>query len=175
MKTKVDECYHSPPFSFDGARWYLEIYPHGETEYGSVGYVGLYLARESDGPSIQLNFSLGLKTSNNETACEQYCTNLFGEEFDIYGCFEFLKRSILVERFSELVPSGHLTCVCRIKHPESPHAESKFYHGSIIVIYHHLSSIIETFECECTYESLGRPLTIEKNYNQEKYSFYIIL
>lgn len=128
LPDQVDELYLSfPLFSFDGARWCLAMYPNGQREEETEGYIDDCLARGSSGPPIQLNFSLALKTSNNEIADETHHIHNFEKQFDNYGWIRFLERSTLLKRKAELAPSDHLTFVCRLKRPVD--AASKFVRG----------------------------------------------
>lgn len=127
LPASVDEWYFSPSFSFEGAQWYLKMYPNGRKKHKSEGFIGVFLCLESSGSSIQVNLSIGLKTSKNKIAEEKHGTHHFEELFNNYGWIKVLKRSELRERKFELAPSGHLTWICRLKHPQTTDAASKFF------------------------------------------------
>lgn len=117
LPAKVDKYYLSPSFSFNGARWRLVMFPNGEKEKKSEGYVGLYLYRESPGPPIELNCSIGRKTPKNRMAQKRENTYNFENQIGAGWC-DFLQRSILLE-WLKRAPPYPLTWVCRLKHPES--------------------------------------------------------
>lgn len=133
LPDRVGDLYFSPSFSFGGERWYLEMYPHGRRNK-SDGYVAVYLCRKSDGPPVQLNYIFALKTSDDELTEQGGSTQIFEMRRDSYGgCF--LRRSRLLRRQSELAPSGHLTFVCRLKHPTFADASSKFFFSFLAIQY----------------------------------------
>lgn len=132
LPARVDVGCFSPSFSFGGERWYLLMFTNGQKLYKSEGHVDVYLRRESRSPVVRMAFSLGLKISDNEVARETDFTHEFDEKLVDYGCHHYLKRSELLGRRSELAPSGHLTFVCRLEHPEPQYTT-----GELFDEYHH--------------------------------------
>lgn len=104
--------YSSPLFSFANESWHLNVCPNGDPKYHAVGYISVYLHREVSGLSIiNLSWSFGLKTFDGKKVHEQHHTGVFSEDGKGYGSPGLLKRSTLLERKSELVPSDILTIV----------------------------------------------------------------
>lgn len=134
LSSEIHQFYDSLEFSFSGACWCLRIYANGRTdslaENGSVvnskGCVNLYLRRVSYGPPINLDYSLGLKTNDEKVNPERHFTYTF-EETEGWGRHGLIRRSKLLERKSELISSGVLTVVCKIKYSKSTNISSKYY------------------------------------------------
>lgn len=105
-------CY-SPTFSFAREAWYLRIWRNGDSEENWPGYVGANLYRDSDGPPINLSWSLAVKTTHGNIDKGCHFTHVF-KKAEGWGIPIFLKRSELSEKKSELVPSDVLTLVCHI-------------------------------------------------------------
>lgn len=82
LPAAVDEWYFSPPFSFGGAQWYLKMYPNGRKKHKSEGFIGVFLCLDSPSSPIQINLSMGLKTSKNTVAEEKCGTHNFEEQFN---------------------------------------------------------------------------------------------
>ena len=118
-----NESYSSPLFSFAGATWLLKMYPNG-TRMGDACII-VFLKRKSSGPPIRLEFSLGLKTSTGRDPIEHY-TYLFEEADEGYGFARCPSQSEILERESELMPSGILTIFCSLSCKELIDDTSKF-------------------------------------------------
>lgn len=135
LPAEVDRVYKGPVFSFAGAFWHLRIYPNGRKKdiakdgaaINSEGFIGLYLFRTSSGPPINLDFYLGLKTLDEKINPVRNFTFNF-EMIQGFGNFKFINRSTLLKRMSELVPSGVLTVVCKIKYPKAADISSKWFY-----------------------------------------------
>lgn len=112
-------------FSFAGHSWCMRIYPNGCEEQKSVGYIGLYLRRNSFGPAIKMNFSLGLKTFDGEKDPEKYCVHTFQKIDEGCGSIKLLSKSELLQRKSDLLPADILTVFCSLMHEKSTENESK--------------------------------------------------
>lgn len=123
-----DIIYKSPSFSFDGATWYLKIYPNGDINDDSFGYVDLELRRKSSGPPYRLEFSLSLKTleGNKEEEWQKTCIFEAANGNQSHGVACFIARSKILERKSELLPSGALTVVCTLRSPKFTEDASKY-------------------------------------------------
>lgn len=123
-----DIIYKSPSFAFDGATWYLKIYPNGDKTDDSVGYVDLELRRKSSDPPYSLEFSLSLKTLEGKKDTEWQDTCIFETENGNQSCgvARFMPRSEILERKSELLPSGALTVVCTLRSPKFTEDASKY-------------------------------------------------
>lgn len=108
--------YTSPLFSFGDESWYLTVYPNGDPNDDTVGYISVYLyTASSDPPFINLSWSFGIKTFDGKKVHEEHHTFVFGEDDTAgYGSEKLLKRCTLLERKSELVPSNILTIVLTI-------------------------------------------------------------
>lgn len=134
LSADVDDFYCSPSFHFVGASWFLKIFPNGQTKASlddlylddnakTNGYIDLYLFYDSPGFPINLEYSLGIKSLNKEI--EEYADNgifrsMGGHSYvKGHGCTNFIKRSKLLERKAELVPSDILSIVCKLKHPNT--------------------------------------------------------
>lgn len=103
-----EKIYVSPSFLIAGESFCLCIYPNEDNS------VEVYLRRKLDGPSINLAWSFGMKTTKGKEDHERKFTCVF-KKAEGYGTPEFLKRSELSEKKSELVPSDVLTIVCHIE------------------------------------------------------------
>lgn len=116
LSTEDVKSYDSPLIEFANESWYLTVYPNGDPEDDTVGYIEVYLFRDFPGlPLINVSWSFGLKTFDGEKVHEQRHTFAFGEDHCIgYGSKKLLKRFTLLERKSELVPSNILTIVLTI-------------------------------------------------------------
>lgn len=125
----------SPLFSFANASWYMRLYPNGITrinladgqETNSIGYIDIHLCRSSPGPPISLEFSLGLKTVDGKFDPARHYTYLFRKTGKL-GSLRFFKRSVLLEMQNEFIPSGVLTLICKMKHPEPAKITSKSFY-----------------------------------------------
>lgn len=124
LPEQVGDGYFSPFFSFGGAWWCFQMYPNGQRN-NSDGYICVYLTRISPGPPIELDYSLGLKATDNEIAGEIHGVPKFEKTFDGYGIR--FRRSLLLERQPEIAPSGHLIIVCRMKSDPSTKTTSNFF------------------------------------------------
>lgn len=124
--SKEDSRYYdSCPFTFNGETWYLRIYPNGDEDEDSVGYVDIFLKRKSTGPSISVDFSLYLKSVNGKEIEKEQYSCIFGEKNDACGCCCFISRSRLLRKRFELVPFDELTVVCTLKYSSSVKDASK--------------------------------------------------
>lgn len=126
LSPEVGKSFDSPRFSFAGTSWFLRIYPNG-TAGRTEGFLNLFLRNAISGPPICLDFDLGLKNNDGKINPEIiHNTYTFGKT-DGYGKYEFIHRSQLLEKKSELMPSGILTLVCRIRYPTPPENSSKSF------------------------------------------------
>ena len=91
--------------------WYIQIAPNGLTKHSSNGHVSLYLYSRSELPKT-VEYRLGIKTVNNTIDYEKVDVHTFCNLGR--GYHWFLKRSDLLQRKSELVPSGSLTVACTV-------------------------------------------------------------
>lgn len=119
-----DSCYYSPPFTFAGECWNLKVYPTGRQKVDSSGYICLYLVKKSSGPSVVLEYSLGLKTLNRKKFVEHSRMHKFKRINQALGVHKCVLRSDLLKR-SEFLPIDHLTVFCHLKYPKSAVNESK--------------------------------------------------
>lgn len=126
LSEEDDISYNSPSFSFDGATWYLKVYPNGDKEYDSIGYVDLVLYRKSPGPPYSLEFSLSLKSLEGKKVGEWNEIFIFEEAFKSRGLSCFMSRSEIFEMESELLLSDALTVVCTLKCPKSTADASRY-------------------------------------------------
>lgn len=117
----------SPQFSFACASWCLMIYPNGQSEHNSIGYIGLYIWRKSSGPPIQLKYSLGLKTVEWKNENEKHRVRVFENTSAAYGVHKFLSRAELMKRKSQLMSDDVLTVFCNLKHPQTTKSTSKVF------------------------------------------------
>lgn len=135
LPAEVSKCYDGPVFPFVGASWLLSIYPNGKTNIitkdrkiaNSEGFIALYLHRRSSGPPIHLEFSLGFKTLQGKVNSEVHLADTFKKK-EGKGFYRFIKRSELLDKKSELLPSGVLTVACKIKYPKAADISSKFFY-----------------------------------------------
>lgn len=136
LPAEVDTFYEGPVFSFAGASWCLIIRPNGKKEtllydgrvINSEGSFGLYLRRTFSSPPIHLEYSLGLKTSGGKVNPQRHDSYNF-EKARGCGFYELISRSELLEKKSDLVPSGVLTVVCRMWYPETADTSSKIFYS----------------------------------------------
>lgn len=118
--------YSSPLFSFAGGPWYLQIYPNGESDDETDGYIDLLLCRENSNPPIIRKFSFALKTMDGMKHQEKHLTCIFDESSMINGVYKFISRFELLERRNELVPADILTVVCNLNSSSLTTDTSKF-------------------------------------------------
>ena len=118
ISERVEKHFFSPSFLLAGEFWKLKIYPNGK-KYS--GFVSLYLLRNytyfngSEDPTISVEWSFSLETCDKKRAHEIQLEYEFDYTDEEYGIPKFLERSLLLEKKSELVPSGNLTLVCTVK------------------------------------------------------------
>lgn len=146
-----EKNYFSRSFTFQYAVWYLAI-----RWWKTEGYLVVYFKRESSGPPIQVFYSLGLKTSNNEIAEERHYTSHFGgkQRYDMgFRAVHFIKRCELIETKSELLPLNRLAWVIRLKHHEATDAAGKFSHAC-----HKYMSFDVSCQRRSAYQSLCKTL-----------------
>lgn len=132
---EIDTSYFSPVFTFAGASWKFEIFPNGRKECymsdgktkNTEGTIALYLHRQSSGPPINLEYSLGLKMLDGNENHKRHLTYNFEKKIG-YGFAEFLSISKILEKKSELVPSDALTVVCKMKYPKTADISSKCFY-----------------------------------------------
>ena len=117
--------YSSPFFSHYGESWYLAIDPNGMCYNDSLGYVNLHLVNESLNSPITVDFTLALKTSNGERYLEKGFTKTFKKGKAQHHAIQFISRSDLEGKKTDLVPSGVLTVVCTFKTSKSDGNASK--------------------------------------------------
>lgn len=134
LPAEVGKYYDSSVFPVVGASWLLSISPNGKTNIitkdrkiaNSEEFIAFYLHRISSGPPIHLKFSLGFKTLEGNLNPEIHFADNF-EKIEGCGFYGFIKRSELLVKKSELLPSGVLTAVCKIKHPKASDILSKLF------------------------------------------------
>ena len=85
----------------------------------SLGYVNLHLVNESLNSPITVEFTLALKTSNGERYLEKDFTKTFKKGKAQHHAIQFISRSELEGKKTDLVPSGVLTVVCTFKTSKS--------------------------------------------------------
>ena len=135
LSSKEDEFFSSSSFPFAGASWCLTIYTNGQTKItlanggmgSSVGFIDVYLNRKSSGPPISLEYYLGLKTTNGKIYSDRHITYIF-KNIERYGYRRFINRSTLLEMDKELLPSGELCVICRMKYSELDKITSKSFY-----------------------------------------------
>lgn len=128
LSKEKDIFYKSPKFYFSGASWRLWIFPNGEeTRYKSNDGIGIYIIRTSTGSPISLNFTLGLKTISGNI--KEFCrsADIFYDSQFLTGHNKFIKRSMLLENKSELIPSGVLTIICILKNSGPNNVDGKSF------------------------------------------------
>ena len=113
-----DEFFFSPSFSFDGETWCIQMYPNGDGDNNSIGYIDLFLFRHSDGPPVNPEFYFALKSVSGKKFQGSYHMHVFTNEHYKSGVFKFMSRSKLLEKRSELVPDDTLTVVCTMRSTE---------------------------------------------------------
>lgn len=121
--------YDSPLFSFAGDPWRLQIYPNGDSDDETDGYIDLLLFRENSSPPIIVDFSFALKPvdGNGKKHEEKRLTSVFDENSIIDGVYKFISRFELLERRKELVPSDILTVICNLKSSSWTKDTSRFH------------------------------------------------
>ena len=114
LSEKVGESYSSPSFLLAGEFWYFRIYPNGKSEIYS-GFVSVFLMRKLKKPTISMEWSFSLKSCDKKRIHESTHKYAFDTSGNGCGAGEFLERSMLSEKKSELVPSGSLTIICTVE------------------------------------------------------------
>lgn len=118
LQHEIDVWYESPNFYFSGASWSIVLYPNGETQYESNGWLGLYLMRWSSGSPVTLDYTLGLRSIDNKNDVLITDTADFHENEDGWGMRKVILKTELMDRKSELLPSDILTVVYSLKNKE---------------------------------------------------------
>ena len=109
---RQDMTLESPDFPILDTMWYLKISPDDFIESSSKEYVSLCLRRRDYKIPQTIEYRLGLKNVNNTIDYERVEIATF---IDCgWGYPEFVKRSDLLQRKCELVPSGSLTVACTV-------------------------------------------------------------
>lgn len=121
---EVDYVVQSPPFTFDGASFILKMYPYGQTERESEGYIDLMLER------------LHSQTDKQNIFIEIFCADVFGKKVETinksYGyyffvseiCTQFRKLNFMqnLKDFPEkwrIAPNDTFTLICALGKEES--------------------------------------------------------
>ena len=122
---------NSPDFLVLNTMWYIQICPNGSTRHNSKGCVSLYMYRKDDKDPQTVEYRLGIKNVNNTVECELIDVATISTSG--WGYHKFIKRSDLLQRKSELVPSDILTVTCTImmKNNTSDLDSSKYKIGII--------------------------------------------
>lgn len=111
-----DELY-SPIFSADSSaktRWYLSVFPNGQTAYEE--YISIHLIRlsiENELSNSKLNCKLSIIDSDSEVWHSEKIEQIFG----IMGRFEFnkfVKRERVIGDKAKVLPGDTLTICCHI-------------------------------------------------------------
>lgn len=115
LPQKNGESYWSPNFSLGGQEWFMRIFPNGGWSGNENSeHIDLIVVRNFSGrPSMQ-NISLSLKTVTGEKDNEHFAKLFQGWTERGFGhiFLQFISRSELTTRQSELMPHGALTVVC---------------------------------------------------------------
>lgn len=83
---RVDYVVQSPPFTFDGAAFILKMYPYGETECGSEGYINVILER------------LHSQTDDQNICVQMFCTGVVDKKVKNVGIdYRFTKYNTLLK------------------------------------------------------------------------------
>lgn len=117
----------SPEFKFAGASWCLYLYPNGDIGDDSVGFIDIYLVRQSPGLLINVKMFFSLKSVCGMREQFASYTYVFNQTYAGYGATRYLSRAVLLKRKSELLPSDALTVVFTLKYPRTIEEISKFY------------------------------------------------
>ena len=125
LSTETGTHYDSPLFYCSGIAWEIWIYPNSD-EIEADGWIGLYLVRSSTGYPETLDFSMCFKSNNGKKDPSLSSTSTFDRKFRGWGSVKFISRSKLLERKSDLMPSGILTVICTIKCKEGYNVKSKY-------------------------------------------------
>ena len=134
LAAEINACFKSPKFYFSGASWEIQIYPNGESDNESQGWIGLYVMRKSIGLPLLLTYSLDLKAIDDKTHFGIRNKRIFDEKDVGYGWSKIISRTSLEEKKSELMPLGTLTVICILKCDEFTSVGGKLYHVHYLVI-----------------------------------------
>lgn len=115
LSDEYNTYYDSHTFYFSGTSWELRIYPNGETENKSDGWLGLYIMRKSIGSPVTLRISFALKKSDGNKDHECNIGPVTIDKKIGRGWHKMLLRSVLMERKTELIPSDELTIICTLR------------------------------------------------------------
>lgn len=123
------EHYTSPIFSFADAQWSLKLYLNNYKVIMSdsldwrsppVDHVVLSLTKNSSGPPIRMEFSLGFKNAEGKKEPDIHYTYIFQEtDTDFSVSFNQLSAINFPGR------NDTLTVLCTLKHPETIEDQSK--------------------------------------------------
>lgn len=115
LSDEYNTYYDSHTFYFSGTSWELRIYPNGETENKSDGWLGLYIIRKSVGAPVTLHISFSLKKADGNKDHEFNSKPVTIDKRIAKGLDKMLLRSELMERKTELIPSDELTIICTLR------------------------------------------------------------
>ena len=119
-------CVESPTFSFEGADWYLAVWPNGHVYSGFSGYIDLDLSRRTSGPPMEVEFCFSLKNLNGRKDLEIRETRNFQDNCWNHFTDRFISKSELERRRNEFENFGFLTFVCTLRRIDSTESESKY-------------------------------------------------
>lgn len=111
--------YESPKFYFCGTSWEIWIYPNGETDYNSNGWIGIYIMRMSNGFPLSLIYSLKLKTDDGATHSSATGTQEFQGKGSGWGKSKLISRLFLKEKKNKFINLDSLIVICTLKTHES--------------------------------------------------------
>lgn len=115
-----DKPENSPTFSFAGELWYMSI---SLTSF--PGFITVWLSRYCSGPSIELQYTLSLRTSGGKKHNLVHYTHSFSGKREEQSFMNYTSRTELLKRQWELVPRKVLTVLCTIKHTTSTEDKGK--------------------------------------------------
>lgn len=112
----VDYKVQSQSFSFACSSWKLLMFPYGQTEYKTEGYVDLMIVRlNSPFPEHSVFFKFCFKTIDGEEF-ESYSDIVkFHSNFANRGVIRYIKKSIFMNKKDSIVQNGVLTIICQMR------------------------------------------------------------
>lgn len=112
----VDYNICSSTFPFAGATWRLAMYPFGESEQESEGFIDLKIIRwDSRIPEHHVFYKFCFKTRQGKEFESYSSSHNFNSDFPEMGVKKYIEKSIFLQKKNIIAPNGVLTIVCELR------------------------------------------------------------
>lgn len=115
LTTIEDKQYNSSSFYFLDAKWYLRLFPNGESKYRSVGCTGLYLTKQhSTTKAHDINYTIGILDCDDNVYHWWNGKNLFDGNESGFGNPVFIQNSTILKNAHKIAPNNIVTFFCAL-------------------------------------------------------------